>query len=89
MSSLPAEAFDAMARRTGDRCKAVAFRILRDVDLADDAVQAALLLAWRDLRCLRDPELFEPWFRKDPYPRLLRRGSASQAPAGRARCALR
>ena len=42
----------------------IAFRILRDSDLADDAVQAALLLAWRDLRSLRDPELFEPWFHR-------------------------
>ena len=54
------EAFDALARLTGDRCMAIAFRILRDFDLADDAVQTALLTAWRDIRALRDPELFEP-----------------------------
>ena len=58
------EAFDALARLTGDRCMAIAFRILRDFDLADDAVQAALLIAWRDLRSLRDPELFEPWLHR-------------------------
>jgi RNA polymerase sigma-70 factor (ECF subfamily) len=58
------EAFDALARLTGDRCMAIAFRILRDFDLADDAVQTALLTAWRDIRALRDPELFEPWLHR-------------------------
>ena len=58
------EAFDALARLTGDRCMAIAFRILRDFDLADDAVQSALLTAWRELRTLRDPERFEPWLHR-------------------------
>ena len=58
------EAFDALARVTGDRCMAIAFRILRDFDHADDAVQAALLTAWREIRALRDPELFEPWLHR-------------------------
>ena len=58
------EAFDALARLTGDRCMAIAFRILRDYDLADDAVQSALLTAWREIRSLRDPELFEPWLHR-------------------------
>jgi len=43
---------------------AIACRILRDVDLAEDAVQAALITAWRDLRALRDPERFEPWLHR-------------------------
>ena len=58
------EAFDALARLTGDRCMAIAFRILRDFDHADDAVQSALLTAWREIRALRDPELFEPWLHR-------------------------
>jgi RNA polymerase sigma-70 factor (ECF subfamily) len=58
------EAFDALARLTGDRCMAIAFRILRDFDHADDAVQAALLTAWREIRALRDPGLFEPWLHR-------------------------
>jgi len=58
------EAFDSLARLTGDRCMAIAFRILRDFDLADDAVQSALLTAWRELRSLRDPERFEPWLHR-------------------------
>jgi RNA polymerase sigma-70 factor, ECF subfamily len=58
------EAFDEIARQVGDRCMAIAFRILRDTDQADDAVQSALIAAWRDLRQLRDPERFEPWLHR-------------------------
>jgi RNA polymerase sigma-70 factor (ECF subfamily) len=58
------EAFDALARMAGDRCMAIACRILRDADLAQDAVQAALLTAWRELRTLRDPDRFEPWLHR-------------------------
>jgi RNA polymerase sigma-70 factor (ECF subfamily) len=58
------EAFDALAREVGDRCMAIAFRILRDADRADDAVQAALISAWRQLRTLRDPNAFEPWLHR-------------------------
>ena len=58
------EAFDALARLVGDRCMAIACRILRDVDLAEDAVQASLMTAWRELRTLRDPDRFEPWLHR-------------------------
>lgn len=58
------EAFDALARAAGDKCMAIAVRILRDADLAEDAVQAALITAWRELRSLRDPEAFEPWLHR-------------------------
>ena len=58
------EAFDALARTVGDRCMSIASRILRDRDLAQDAVQAALILAWRDLRTLRDSDRFEPWLHR-------------------------
>ena len=59
-----AEAFDALARTVGDRCMAIACRILRDADQAEDAVQAALIVAWRELRTLRDPDRFEPWLHR-------------------------
>ena len=59
-----AEAFDALARTVGDRCMAIAYRILRDADMAEDAVQAALITAWRELRTLRDPDRFEPWLHR-------------------------
>ena len=58
------EAFDALARSVGDRCMAIASWVLRDVDLAEDAVQSALVRAWRELRTLRDPERFEAWLHR-------------------------
>ena len=59
-----AEAFDSLARLVGDGCLAIAVRILRDVHLAEDAVQGALITAWRELRTLRDPARFEPWLHR-------------------------
>jgi RNA polymerase sigma-70 factor (ECF subfamily) len=58
------EAFDSLVRLVGDRCMAIAVRILRDADLAQDAVQACLVIAWRELPSLRDPALFEPWLHR-------------------------
>jgi len=58
------EAFDALARQVGDRCMSIASWILRDADLAEDAVQAALVRAWRELRTLRDADRFEAWLHK-------------------------
>jgi RNA polymerase sigma-70 factor (ECF subfamily) len=58
------EAFDDLARQAGDRCMAIAFRILRDFDLAEDAVQGAMVTAWREIRSLRNPNAFEPWLHR-------------------------
>jgi RNA polymerase sigma factor (sigma-70 family) len=58
------EAFGLLVGRTVDRMYAIATRILRDSDLAEDAVQTALIAAWRQLPGLRDPDKFEAWERK-------------------------
>ena len=55
------EAFASLAVAAGDRLHAVAHRILRDTDLAEDATQQALLSIWRDLPQLRDPARFDAW----------------------------
>src|SRR5262245_49014036 len=55
------EAFASLAAACGDRLHAIAHRILRDVDLAEDATQQALLAIWRDLPRLRDPARFDAW----------------------------
>jgi len=55
------EAFGILARTRADRLYAVAQRILRDVDRAEDAVQQTLVIAWRELRSLRDPDRFDAW----------------------------
>jgi Sigma-70 region 2 len=52
-------AFAELVDLDGDRCYAIAYRILRDVERAQDAVQQAFLLAWRELQRLRDPDRFE------------------------------
>jgi len=55
------EAFALLAVSISDRLHAVAHRILRDLELAEDATQQALLSIWRDLPKLRDPAHFEGW----------------------------
>ena len=54
-------AFGLIAARIADRFLAVARGILRDIDLAEDATQQALLTVWQDLPQLRDPARFEAW----------------------------
>ncbi len=54
-------AFAELVDLDGDLCYAIAYRILRDVERAQDAVQQAFLLAWRELPRLRDPDRFSPW----------------------------
>ena len=58
------EAFASLARAAGDRLLAIAYRILRDLGLAEDAVQQTLVLAWRELPSLRDVERFDAWLRR-------------------------
>jgi RNA polymerase sigma-70 factor (ECF subfamily) len=55
------DAFGALVAGSIDRSYALAFRILRDTELAHDAVQGALIRAWTDLPSLRDPDRFEAW----------------------------
>ena len=58
------DAFEAIVEAVGDRCLAIAYRILRDVGMAEDAVQGALTTAWRQLPTLREPERFEAWLHR-------------------------
>jgi RNA polymerase sigma-70 factor, ECF subfamily len=58
------EAFGALVYMTSDRMYRLAVRILRDSDLAEDALQAALITVWRQLPTLRDPDRFEAWERR-------------------------
>jgi RNA polymerase sigma-70 factor (ECF subfamily) len=55
------DAFSELVRASSDRLYAVATLILRDQDRAQDAVQEALVSAWRDIRALRDPDAWEGW----------------------------
>jgi RNA polymerase sigma-70 factor (ECF subfamily) len=58
------EAFASLARAAGDRLLSIAYRILRDLGLAEDAVQQTLVLAWRELPSLRDVDLFDAWLHR-------------------------
>jgi RNA polymerase sigma-70 factor, ECF subfamily len=58
------EAFAILARTHGDRLMQLAQRILRDVGRAEDAVQQTLVIAWRELPSLRDPDRFDAWLQR-------------------------
>jgi RNA polymerase sigma-70 factor (ECF subfamily) len=75
-------AFVDLVRSRGDRLFAIAHRILHDIDRAEDALQDALVIAWRDLPSLRDPDRFDPWVH-----RLLTHVCIAQATRERRRAA--
>jgi len=75
-------AFVDLIRVRSNRLFAVAQRILRDIDRAEDALQDALVIAWRDLRGVRDPDRFDAWL-----TRLLVNVCISQATRERRRTA--
>jgi RNA polymerase sigma-70 factor, ECF subfamily len=72
------EAFGQLAGQEIDRLHAIARLILRDSDLAQDAVQEALIRCWRRLPTLRDAAHFDGWL----Y-RILVRAAADQASSRR------
>jgi RNA polymerase sigma-70 factor, ECF subfamily len=57
-------AFVELLRPRIDGLFALSHRILRDVDGAEDALQDALVVIWRDLRSLRDPARFDAWLHR-------------------------
>jgi RNA polymerase sigma-70 factor (ECF subfamily) len=57
-------AFSQLAAAAVGRLYRIAHLILRDGDLANDAVQNALIAAWQDIRALRDPDRFDGWLHR-------------------------
>jgi RNA polymerase sigma-70 factor (ECF subfamily) len=57
-------AFSALVTASANRQYAVATLILRDRDRAHDAVQEALVGAWRGLSALRDPDAWDAWLQR-------------------------
>lgn len=55
------DAFAALVHGSIARLDTAARLVLRDPELARDAVQEALFRAWRDLRGLRDADRFDGW----------------------------
>jgi RNA polymerase sigma-70 factor (ECF subfamily) len=58
------DAFASLVHQVSDSLFAVAFRILRDTGLAEDALQNALVAAWRQLPHLRDTDRFDAWIHR-------------------------
>ncbi len=58
------DAYAALVRPRAGRLLAIAVRIIRDGPRAEDAVQEALVLAWRDLPGLRDLDRFDAWLHR-------------------------
>ena len=58
------DAFAQLVARSIGRLNAIARLILNDYARAEDAVQDALVDAWRDLRGLRDPDRFDAWLNR-------------------------
>lgn len=54
-------AYEQLAAWTASQLYPVAVRILRDRDLADDAMQQTLVAIWRELPKLRDADRFHAW----------------------------
>jgi RNA polymerase sigma-70 factor, ECF subfamily len=58
------DAFTVLVQASASRQYAIATLILHDGDRAQDAVQEALVAAWRGLSALRDPEAWEAWLHR-------------------------
>ena len=58
------DAFSVLVDLAVARLDAAARLILRDRELARDAVQEALIRAWKDLPGLRDPDRFDAWLHR-------------------------
>jgi len=58
------DAFSSLVDASVDRLYAVATLILRDSDRAQDAVQEALMSAWKDVHALRDPDAWDAWLHR-------------------------
>ena len=73
------EAFDALVRFASNRLYGIAYRVLRDQYLAEDALQQALMTVWNELPRLRDPDRFDAW----TYRLIVRAATAEARRAGR------
>jgi RNA polymerase sigma-70 factor (ECF subfamily) len=55
------DAFAALVRAASSRLYGTAKLILRDPERAEDAVQEALMVAWRNIGALRNPQAWHAW----------------------------
>lgn len=77
------DAFGVLVRRFQDMAVGYGYSILRDFQLAEDAVQEAFLDAYRNLSNLREPMAFPGWFRRIVFKhcdRIIRRPALASVP---------
>ncbi|MGD8486358.1 MAG: sigma-70 family RNA polymerase sigma factor [Chloroflexota bacterium] len=55
------QAFASIARSIAIRLRKMAYGVLRDMDLAEESAQQAIVTIWRELPRLRDPRRFDAW----------------------------
>ena len=79
------DAFAELAGAAISRLDATAWLMLRDADRATDAVQNALVRAWRDLPTLRDPDRFDAWLHRLLVNACIDEIAAPSAPSPRRR----
>jgi RNA polymerase sigma-70 factor (ECF subfamily) len=77
------DAFSALVLASTPRLYGAAYLILRDPDRAQDAVQEALVLAWRHVRALRDAQAWDGWLYRFDRPRVPLAGEVQPAPGHR------
>jgi RNA polymerase sigma-70 factor (ECF subfamily) len=84
------DAFETLVERHQRRIYALAFRVLRDRDQADDATQRAFVRAWERLRTFRAEASFATWLHhiamnecRDILRDARRRVSIDDVPEGR------
>jgi RNA polymerase sigma-70 factor (ECF subfamily) len=58
------DAYSDLVRASHPRLFGIAHLILRDAERAEDAVQDAMLAAWRHVRALREPDAWDAWLRR-------------------------
>ncbi|WP_234340141.1 sigma-70 family RNA polymerase sigma factor [Gorillibacterium timonense] len=78
-----ADAWGEIVRRFGGMAQAVAYELLRDPYLAEDAVQEAFVEAYKEIGKLHEPEAFPGWFKRIVQRkcyRLLRRKKHGTVP---------
>ena len=76
------QAFSVIADSHGERLYGIAFLIVDDRQKAEDAVQDALLQAWRNIKRLRAKDKLGPWLNRILLNQIKNQGRRARHPEG-------
>ncbi len=76
------QAFRLIADNHGERLYGIAFLIVDDRQKAEDAVQEALLQAWRNIKRLRANDKLGPWLNRILLNQIKNQGRRARHPQG-------